>query len=230
MAGTMDIFFVEVEFNPNEDALLSRVGLERESDEAEDFLALVEQMRPLARPKTAYAAVQPEADAKSGRVVLNGVEFQSRVLAGHLADEKVVWPHVATCGREMYMFAQGIPDPFERYWCDEIMQAALSEANAELLRRVEKEYNPGKLGKMGPGSLGEWPIEQQAPLFSLLREGVAFCGVELTPTMLMLPQKSVSGILFPSENGWESCRLCTREKCPNRKAEYNPAEVGEMEM
>ncbi len=38
----------------------------------------------------------------------------------------------------------------------------------------------------------------------------------------MLPTKSVSGILFPTEHDFASCQLCQRGDCPNRRARYDP--------
>lgn len=214
---------LSVDFTPDPDALLARLGLEADSDEAEDFLELLGRLQPLGRPKAAVMRAPVEAaDAATGRVVIGGVEFTSALLATHLKDAEEVWPHVATCGRELYDAVEAIPDPFEKYWGDEIMQAALSQARAAMLQRLEKDYQIGKIASMGPGSLREWPISQQVPLFQLLEEGVAFTGTTLTKTMLMIPNKSISGILFKSEKGWESCVLCPREKCPNRRAKYDP--------
>lgn len=217
----MGIHFVEVEFAPDVDDLLPRLGLEADSEEAEDFISLLERMRPLARPRAAFLDSAVRADAETGEVEVGGVAFRSRVLAGNLAGKEVAWPHLVTCGRELYDFTMAIPDPFERYWGDEIMQAALAQARTGMLQRLEREFHPGKMASMGPGSLRDWPIQEQAPLFRLMGEGVAFTGVELTPTMLMIPNKSVSGILFPSEKGWESCMMCPREKCPNRRAKFD---------
>jgi predicted transcriptional regulator len=39
----------------------------------------------------------------------------------------------------------------------------------------------------------------------------------------MVPSKSVSGILFPTEQTFASCQLCPREGCPSRQAPYDPA-------
>jgi len=41
----------------------------------------------------------------------------------------------------------------------------------------------------------------------------------------MVPVKTVSGLLFPSEAGFESCELCSREKCMGRRAAYDPKQV-----
>ncbi|MCD7756580.1 MAG: hypothetical protein LUH45_00165, partial [Clostridiales bacterium] len=192
----METHYVEAPFSPDPATLLGRLHLDSDSDEAEDFLALLDRIKPLVHPRAAYLESSVEADRASGRVVIDGVVFQSRLLAGHLKDEAVAWPHVATCGREVYEYALAMPDQFERYWVDEIMAEGLSQARAEMLRHVEKKFSPGKVSTMGPGSLVEWPLEQQKPLFELLADGVAFCGIQLTDTMLMLPNKSISGILF----------------------------------
>ncbi len=212
-----------IDFVPDKAALLDRLSLDEASEEAEDFLELLDRLAPLGKPKAAVLhATVDAADPESGRVVVNGVEFQSALLAGHLKDQSEAWPHLVTCGRELYDAVQAIPDPFERYWGEEILEAALAQARTALLQHLEKEHKIGKVATMGPGSLIEWPISQQEPLFRLLAEGVEFTGIELTGTMLMLPNKSVSGILFKSEKGWESCVLCPRQKCPNRRAEYDP--------
>ncbi|MCD8350338.1 MAG: hypothetical protein LUC93_06985 [Planctomycetaceae bacterium] len=212
-----------IDFVPDRIALLSRLSLDEPSEEAEDFFALLDRLIPLGKPKAAvlHATVET-ADPETGRVVLNGVEFSSTLLAGHLKDQTEAWAHLATCGQELYDAVQAIPDPFERYWGDEILETALAQARAAMLQHLEKEHHIGKIGSMGPGSLIEWPISQQEPLFRLLAEGVEFTGIELTKTMLMLPNKSVSGIIFKSEKGWESCVLCPRQKCPNRRAKYDP--------
>ena len=46
-------------------------------------------------------------------------------------------------------------------------------------------------------------------------------GVELTNSFLMVPSKSVSGIYFPTEIKFESCKLCPGEGCPGRQAPYD---------
>ena len=47
-------------------------------------------------------------------------------------------------------------------------------------------------------------------------------GVKLTESYLMEPNKSVSGIRFPTEERFESCMLCPRQDCPGRRSAYDP--------
>ena len=75
---------------------------------------------------------------------------------------------------------------------------------------------------MNPGSLADWPLREQRTLFALLGDVHGAIGVELTPSLLMTPTKSVSGILFPTAETFASCQLCPREECPNRRAVYDP--------
>jgi len=38
----------------------------------------------------------------------------------------------------------------------------------------------------------------------------------------MIPNKTTSGIRFPTEERFESCQLCPRETCPGRRAAFEP--------
>jgi hypothetical protein len=75
---------------------------------------------------------------------------------------------------------------------------------------------------MNPGSLADWPLTEQIPLFRLIGDVRQATGVYLTESLLMMPRKSVSGFDFPTESSFASCQLCPREKCPNRRAAYDP--------
>jgi hypothetical protein len=75
---------------------------------------------------------------------------------------------------------------------------------------------------MAPGSLEDWPIYEQRPLFDYLWDTEQAIGVRLLDSLLMDPGQTVSGIFFPTESTFESCQLCGRENCPNRKAPFDP--------
>jgi len=74
---------------------------------------------------------------------------------------------------------------------------------------------------MSPGSLKDWPINEQKKLFSILGDVESSLGVTLTPSFLMIPRKSLSGIYFPSEIPFLSCQLCPRQSCPSRQAAFD---------
>ena len=103
------------------------------------------------------------------------------------------------------------------------MELYLRKAIKSLHDSVKAAYYADKdVSSMAPGSLdAEWPITEQTPLFSLLGDAAQKVGVELTESCLMVPAKSISGIYFSADKHFESCSMCTRENCPNRRAKYN---------
>ena len=118
--------------------------------------------------------------------------------------------------------ARASPIPLAGFWAETIKEFSLGSATARFLAHVEKTFQVGASSSMNPGSLPDWPLPQQAPLFQLLGDVAGAIGVTLSDSFVMLPTKSVSGILFPTEHDFASCQLCQREECPNRRAPYDP--------
>ena len=74
---------------------------------------------------------------------------------------------------------------------------------------------------MSPGSLKDWPIEEQRPLFEIIGDVEGTIGVRLSESLLMIPRKSVSGLFFSTDIRFQSCQLCPRKRCENRRARYD---------
>jgi hypothetical protein len=82
-------------------------------------------------------------------------------------------------------------------------------------------YNLKITNRFSPGYCG-WNVNQQQQLFSLLPDN--FCGVTLTASSLMIPIKSVSGIIGIGKNVKKqeySCSICDVENCIRRKPNIN---------
>lgn len=90
-----------------------------------------------------------------------------------------------------------------------------------MLGQIDKAFGLGNTANMNPGSLADWPITEQKPLFELLGAVQELIGVELTASFLMILIKVVSGIHFPKELAFVSCQLCPGNQCPGRKAPYD---------
>ena len=209
-----------IAFEPNMGALLRSLHLESESKHAERVRALAAAAQAVARPKAVYREAYVEA-RDEGAVTVDGVRLTSHVLRVNLEQAQRVFPYVATCGRELEAWAEGIEDMLERYYADTIMEAALRTAQRAFEADLEARYVPGRTSAMNPGSLPDWPLREQVPLFSLLGAPRQAIGVELTDSYLMLPIKSVSGLRFPTEVRFENCQLCPRPQCPGRHAPYD---------
>ena len=182
---------------------------------------LIEIVYPIAKPKAVYKVSYVE-NRNGDSLYIDGVRFTSRVLRVNLDKVERVFPYVATCGRELDEIA--VPsDDYMKYYClDVIKEMTLRSAISYLTDYLTRNYALGQVSKMHPGSLEDWPITQQKELFSIFGNVEDLVGVKLTESFLMIPVKSVSGICFPTEIRFESCQLCPREVCSERRAPYDP--------
>jgi len=192
--------------------------------EGSEFVArlnlLVDQAQAIGRPKAHYEVVFIESRGDD-HVMIDGVMLTSRVLKVNLEKVHRVFPFVATSGTELEEWSKTFDDLLEKYWVDAIKEFALRVALEHLTDHLIHRFQPGKIARMNPGSLPDWPLPEQRPLFALLGKGPEAIGVKLSDSYLMMPIKSVSGIWFPTEESFESCQLCPREKCPGRRAPYD---------
>jgi hypothetical protein len=186
----------------------------------EKLKKMAEKAQGVGKPKAFYRMAYID-DRTDDRVKVNGVWLSSRVLQVNLEKAHRIFPFVATCGRELEEWSGSITDMLEKYWADAIKEAALRQAVRYVNEYLVENFRPGKLSRMNPGSLPDWPLPEQRPLFVILGEGPRAIGMQLTDHFLMLPIKSVSGIWFPTEESFESCGLCPRKNCPGRRAVYD---------
>jgi hypothetical protein len=92
----------------------------------------------------------------------------------------------------------------------ELMQDELEKKMAESGRKITNRFSPGYCG---------WNVAEQHKLFILMNDN--FCGIRLSPSSLMEPVKSVSGIIGIGENVRRrpyTCNLCDLKDCIYRKS------------
>jgi hypothetical protein len=200
--------------------LSAQLHLRAGSQNERDLNVMILEANQIAKPKALYGVVSVEK-CESECVSLSGVEFSSRVLAVNLEKAETVYPFIATCGQEIHEWGRSNDDMLWQYWADTIQEEVLKFALTAITKEISSVYGVGHMSTMSPGSLENWPISQQKPLFGLLGNPEKEIGVMLTENMLMIPAKSVSGISFAAEANFESCMLCQRENCPNRRTPYD---------
>jgi len=181
---------------------------------------LLEVAKPLISAKAIYEACYVDEKLEDA-VIINGIRFSSRVLRRNLDKVGRVFPYVVTIGTRLEEKIKACTDLLEEYIIDTIGNIALIKARKHIEDHLRSRFALDSLSYMSPGSLADWPLEEQRPLFSLLKGAGESIGVRLTENLLMLPRKSVSGIFFPAEVSFYSCQLCPRERCEGRKARYN---------
>jgi len=91
----------------------------------------------------------------------------------------------------------------------DLLQDDLEKAAASEGLKITNRYSPGYC---------DWNVAEQHKLFSLIPEN--FCGIRLSDSALMDPEKSVSGIIGIGENvkfNLYTCGLCDMKDCIYRK-------------
>jgi hypothetical protein len=183
---------------------------------------LLEVAKPLISAKAIYKVCYIEQKLDD-TVIIDGIRLRSRILRRHLEKVGRVFPYVITIGTRLEQKADASKDLLEKYYLDKIGNIALSEVRNRLEEHLCSRFALDGLSYMSPGSLEDWPIEEQRPLFSILQGAEVSIGVKLTESLFMIPKKSVSGIYFPTEVTFHSCQLCPRQNCEGRRARYNEA-------
>jgi len=201
--------------------VLNILHMEKNSRYSEIVQELIDQVQPVIRPKAIYD-VQYVEHIDRETIEIAGVRFTSRILRVNLDDVGRVFPFIATSGVEAESIDISDDDLMGKFIVDTIKEISLGVAAHYLDEHIKNKYKISKMSAMNPGSLEDWPISQQKPLFSIFGDVEELIGVKLTDSFLMIPIKSISGIHFPTEKSFASCQLCQREKCPNRRAKYDP--------
>lgn len=217
---------LEAPFKFHQEDLKAQLSIKNGSQFDTAFEELICQVEEIAKPKAIYRISYIER-YESDAITMEDITFHSPVMRINLDQVGRVFPYIATCGLEVDEIPILQDDVLTQYWLNKI-KLALLQASLDHLREIlQNLYRIENLSAMNPGS-GEasvWPIEQQELLF-LLFGGTQLVerkiGVHLLPSYLMVPEMSVSGILFPSETSYHNCQLCQREDCPGRRAHFDP--------
>jgi hypothetical protein len=201
-------------------AVAERIHHNPARTDAIDLDGLLAQARDLIHLRAVYEISYIGAKGED-TVEVGAVVFRSRILRKNLDQARKVFPFIITAGPDLEASAGESGDLLRQYYLEEMANGALETAAAWLSGQIKARYGFEGLSAMDPGSLEDWPITEQPKLFSLFGDTERLIGVRLTDSMLMIPRKSISGVFFPSEEGFSSCQLCDRNSCPGRKSPYD---------
>jgi Vitamin B12 dependent methionine synthase, activation domain len=157
---------------------------------------------------------------------INNIKFLvNKILTGQLRKSGSVAVFLCTAGGETgsrSRKAMNEGDPLKAYIYDifgsVMVDAAADLMQAELERSVEQE---GKkiTNRYSPGYCG-WDVAEQHKLFQLMPDNS--CGIKLTPSALMDPVKSISGIIGIGTGvkyNPYTCGLCEQKDCTFREVQ-----------
>jgi hypothetical protein len=157
-------------------------------------------------------------------VSVNEITFDiKKIVFGQLKKSESAAIFLCTAGEEigkMSRRAMKSGDLLEGYIYD-VVGSEIAEAAADIMQtRLEKSMASAGLkitNRFSPGYCG-WNVSEQHKLFQLLPG--TYCGIRLTDSALMDPEKSISGIIGIGEKVRHlpyTCTLCDMKDCMYRR-------------
>ena len=164
-------------------------------------------------------------EASGTRVRIDGMTFKSGVLARVLGECEYAAAFVLTIGSYLEELVANLSSKgmvLQATVLDAVGSGAVEQLAGEIKSEIRREAAADSLiisRRFSPGYC-DWDISQQKRLFDLLDGNTA--GVSLTENMLMMPRKSISGIIGVGLPGrdiekYNQCLTCQKKDCPGRR-------------
>ena len=185
----------------------------------DELTPLMDEARSLIEPRAVYSYL-PVTNIGDEQVRLdNDHSLKSVVLCDMLEIGQEVVPFVITVGPRLEERARADKNLLRSYLLEKIADHALGRAEDDLKSRTGKRLG-AIISAFSPGSgTGElFTIDQQEAIFKLL-DPAKNVGVHLSPSFMMIPRKSISGIFAATREEYVSCAHCPKE-CESRKTPY----------
>lgn len=170
-------------------------------------------------------------DAGTKTVMIDNLDFNiGNIVWTQLKRSQSVALFLCTAGEQIGEVSRQLiaEKDFLKGYIYDVAGSEIVEAAADIMQKklMEKMQLEGLLitNRFSPGYCG-WNVSEQHKLFQLIPEN--FCGIRLTESALMVPIKSISGIIGIGRNvkfNPYTCSLCDFENCLYRKLkETRPA-------
>ena len=191
---------------------------------------LLRESAQFLRPQFKYIFLEGAISDDMMQLVLQGPEgpvtFDAgKIICRQLRGAQKYAVFVATVGRGYFQWTDAVKrrdDMFQTYAMD-CVGSQIVESVADYMETVlQKEIDQlgfKRTNRFSPGYCG-WHVSAQPALFSLFSEPQP-CGIELTDSCLMLPVKSVSGIIGIGADVRYlpyTCGICDKKDCYKRRS------------
>jgi len=183
----------------------------------------IENVYQLVDPLYSYVIRDIELVYGSGAIIGGWITFGSEVVARLLEQCEKVVVFVVTIGNYLEeMVGQLAEDELvlQAMVLDAIGSSAVEQVADFVQDRIKAIADAQGLyasRRFSPGYC-DWNVDQQRMVFQAMNGDTA--GVSLTEGCLMLPQKSISGIIGIGSHDVENynpCKTCDRRDCPGRR-------------
>ncbi len=206
--------------------IYSAMGFKTSQPDAETVRTteyLLEEAALFLRPEFKY--IEVEGQLTEDTLTLGGVTFGAgRIICRQLRGAQRFIVFVATVGAGYFQWTDAVQrrdGVFQTYVMD-CIGSQIVESAADCMEKVlQSELDADGLhrtNRFSPGYCG-WHVSEQPKLFSLFGEKNP-CGIELTDSCLMLPVKSVSGVIGIGPDVRYlpyTCGICDMKMCYRRR-------------
>lgn len=203
-------------------------GAETVPDSAtlEELTKMEQEVAAMLRPRYCFFATRGEADVRSATLTVGDtVLHTSPIIMGQLRRAEAYAMFVATAGEEFEEFQRRLmaDGDMVRVYIADALGSVIAERCADKMEEALQQQID-KLGwrhtnRFSPGYCG-WHVREQQLLFSLFPGKNPPCGVRLTESSLMIPIKSVSGIIGLGKEARHlpyKCAFCNFKDCYKRR-------------
>ena len=187
-------------------------GAQPDADTQRETMVVIDEVRQWLRPQFCFFVVWELPDFDMGKIILR-----------QLRGSEAYAFFICTSGVEFEAYQQRLQQQGDmvRVFIADALGSVIAEHCADRMEECLQE-SIDKLGwhhtnRFSPGYCG-WHVSQQQLLFPLFQGQT--CGVQLTDSSLMLPIKSVSGIIGLGKEVRKldyTCGLCDFKQCYKRK-------------
>ena len=178
----------------------------------QETATILKEVSQWLRPQFSYFVVNKQPDFEMGNIILR-----------QLRGSEAFALFICTSGLEFETYQHRLKEQGDmvRVFIADALGSVIAEKCADQMEKALQE-SIDKLGwkhtnRFSPGYCG-WHVSQQQLLFPLFQGHT--CGVKLTDSSLMVPIKSVSGIIGLGEKVRKleyTCGLCDFKQCYKRK-------------
>ena len=166
-------------------------------------------------------------DKTTRTLQIDGIGFMvHKIIAGQLKHAEMAALFICTAGAGIGEWSRKLMksgDMIKGYVADVAGSETVESAMDIIQSRLEKEMEENSMHiteRYSPGYC-DWQVGEQQKLFSFFPDN--YCGIRLSPTSLMYPIKSISGVIGIGKkvkrNGY-ICNLCEMKDCIYRNKRH----------
>ena len=187
-------------------------GAQPDADTQRETMVVIDEVRQWLRPKFCFFVVRELPDFDMGKIILRqlrGSEAYAFFICTSGVEFEAYQQRLQQQGDMVRVFIADALGSVIAEHCADRMEESLQESIDKLGWHHTNRFSPGYCG---------WHVSQQQLLFPLFQGQT--CGVQLTDSSLMLPIKSVSGIIGLGKEVRKldyTCGLCDFKQCYKRK-------------